>query len=88
MSAPLGLSGSAGRSLARRLRRIGWRVDAPVEGFRVSKGNRLKEGELARAYEWGRQLAAGSDRRPARPDATGRWARTPRFEESDDDARN
>ncbi len=58
MRAPLGLSGSAGRAMARRLRRAGWPVQAAVEGFIVTKQNRLVDGELARAHAWGEHLAA------------------------------
>jgi hypothetical protein len=58
MRAPMGFSGSAGRALARRLRRSGWPVHTAVEGFVVTKRNELVEGELARAHAWGEHLAA------------------------------
>lgn len=57
MHAPLGLSGSAGRAAARRLGRLGVKVDRPVRAFYVSRDNRLLDGELARAEAWGRELA-------------------------------
>jgi flavodoxin-like protein len=57
MHAPLGLSGSAGRALARRLRRAGRPVHTAVEGFVVTKQNQLVDGELARARAWGEHLA-------------------------------
>ena len=57
MDAPLGLSGSAGRALARQLRRGGRPVHTAVEGFVVTKQNQLVDGELARAHAWGEHLA-------------------------------
>ena len=58
MEAPMGLSGSAARAMARRLRGAGRPVRTPVEGFVVTKQNQLVEGELARAHAWGEHLAA------------------------------
>ena len=59
LRAPLGLSGSAARKIARGLRRAGLDVREPVRAFYVTKQNRLRPGELDRARAWGRQLAAG-----------------------------
>lgn len=57
MKAPLGLSGSAGRAAARRLRRHGIEVSRPVHPFYVDRNNHLIDGELAQAEAWGRDLA-------------------------------
>src|SRR5579875_2684685 len=54
---PLGFGGSAAKRIAAGLRRAGARlVDRPT-GFRVRKGDTLEDGELARATQWGSQLA-------------------------------
>jgi Flavodoxin len=58
MKAPLGLSGSAARAIARKVRRQGYRLTGSPIGFIVSRQNRLVDGELARAEAWGRALAA------------------------------
>ena len=58
MHAPLGLSGAASRTIAKRLRRVGIRCDARPRGFYVSRQNLLIDGEIARAEVWGRELAA------------------------------
>jgi hypothetical protein len=48
--------------IAKRLRHRGYRLAAPPEGFIVTgTEGPLREGELARAREWGARLA----RRPA-----------------------
>jgi hypothetical protein len=57
MKAPLGLSGSAARAIARKVRRHGFRLVGRPVGFIVSKQNRLVDGELVRAEAWGRSLA-------------------------------
>lgn len=62
MKAPLGLSGSAGRAAARRLRRHGLKIDRPIQPFYVTRDNRLVDGELTRAEAWGRELAGGLNR--------------------------
>ena len=64
MTAPLGLSGSAAKRIARRLRKRRVALAAGPEGFTVSKQNRLLDGELERARRWGRRLAAAPDRSP------------------------
>ena len=53
--------GSAARGVEKRLRRLGFRVVAPAESFHVSgtKGP-LVEGEVERARDWGKQVAAAS----------------------------
>lgn len=56
MRAPLGLSGAASRTIAKRIRRRGMSC-AARRGFRVTKQNQLIEGEQARAESWGRELA-------------------------------
>lgn len=55
---PALLTGRAGRRIAAAARRGGARSVAPVESFLVSKQNQLLPGELDRAREWGRRLAA------------------------------
>jgi hypothetical protein len=64
MHAPAGVSGSAARRIARRLRRQGFEPAARPEGFYVTKENRLLDGELARARAWGAGLAAAWSRQP------------------------
>lgn len=58
LRAPLGLSGSVARKIARALRGAGLDVREPVHAFYVTKTNRLRPGELERARAWGRELAA------------------------------
>ena len=56
---PAALTGSAARGLARRLRRHGCTLVAPHESFFVEgTEGPLAPGELERAAEWGRSLAA------------------------------
>lgn len=78
MAAPAGLSGSAARRIARRVRRLGFEPAAPPEQFLVTKQNRLAEGESQRAADWGRALAARSQPvgAPPRP-GTSRGAEPP-----------
>lgn len=57
MVAPLGLSGSAARKIARGLRRAGLEPAAPRQFFRVTRHNELIAGELDRARRWGQRLA-------------------------------
>ena len=57
MRAPLGLSGSAARKIARSLRRTQVPICAHSKGFIVTRANRLAAGELGRARVWGRHLA-------------------------------
>lgn len=71
------LPGSAAKSAARRLRRLGMTVTLPPESFRVDgMTGPLVEGELDRARRWGELLAAqltssrasdGSSRHPPEP---------------------
>jgi len=57
LSAPPMFTGRAGVRIAKRLRKLGFvTVDEPAS-FLVDKKNRLLDGELARATEWGRRLA-------------------------------
>lgn len=58
MQAPAGMSGSAARKIAKKLRAHGFEIAAKPEGFYVTKANRVVDGELARARTWGRSLAA------------------------------
>jgi hypothetical protein len=60
MKAPLGLSGSAAKRIARAVRSRGLRLAGAPQRFTVSKQNRLLDGELDRAHAWGAQLAAES----------------------------
>ena len=54
------LTGSAARGIARRLRRYGRRI-VDSESFLVADAEGpLEDGELERARDWGRRLAAGS----------------------------
>jgi hypothetical protein len=57
MRAPMGLSGSAARKAAQQIRRQGFQLAAPPEGFYVTKQNTLEPGELERARAWARNLA-------------------------------
>lgn len=54
---PVVFSGRASRGISRLLRTRGIRLVCPAESFLVDKGNVLVAGELARAVNWGRQLA-------------------------------
>ena len=58
MHAPLGLSGSAAKSISRRARNRGYALADQPQGFFVSKENELLDGELDRARTWGEKLAA------------------------------
>lgn len=62
MKAPLGLSGSAARRIARRLKACGFLQAGRPEQFLVSKQNRLEPGEVDRATRWGETLAIGLHR--------------------------
>lgn len=55
---PLALSGAASKGIAKRLTGAGFTLVAPPESFIVAgtKGP-MRDGELQRAAEWGRQLA-------------------------------
>jgi hypothetical protein len=55
------LLGRASVRIASRLRRLGFDTAAPSESFLVDKRSRLLPGELERAQEWGKRLAAGSE---------------------------
>ena len=56
---PRWLGGSAARGLVRYVRRLGGRLVVPPESFFVvDREGPLHEGELDRASEWGRRLAA------------------------------
>jgi hypothetical protein len=71
--AKLPLPGSAARAAARRLRRSGYRIAGPPATFYVAgTTGPLLDGEVERAREWGRRLAAAAAARispaePARP---------------------
>jgi hypothetical protein len=54
---PVVLTGSAARSIGRRLRHRGFRLIAEPECFFVSTQNQLLEGEVAHATTWGSQLS-------------------------------
>lgn len=63
MHGPALFTGRAAKGIAKRLRRRGGALIAPVESFIVTKTNHLAPGEGARAQEWGRQLASAVERR-------------------------
>ncbi|RRQ27182.1 flavodoxin [Rhodococcus sp. Eu-32] len=50
------LTGRASKTIAKRLRRLGYSVIRPPESFLVDKNSRLKPHELDRAERWGREL--------------------------------
>jgi len=55
-----GVPGSAARGAQKRLRRLGFGIAAAAQSFYVTgTPGPLLEGELARAREWGSQLASG-----------------------------
>jgi hypothetical protein len=57
---PVLLTGSAAKSIARRLEHLGFRVIVEPESFLVTGANRLKEGEIERATAWVKVLAESS----------------------------
>jgi len=62
------VAGGAAPRIARKLRRLGYRVAAKPEGFFVAAAEGpMRPGELDRARRWGADLA---DRRVARPSST------------------
>jgi flavodoxin-like protein len=62
---PALLVGSAARGTARRLRRHGYALAAEPESFFVEgTPGPLEEGELDRAWEWGRTIASEVSRAP------------------------
>jgi hypothetical protein len=65
LKAPSVATGRASVRLGRQLRRRGWQLIDPAESFLVTRDNRLIDGELARAQQWGRQLAEHAGRRLA-----------------------
>lgn len=54
-------TGSAGRGIARRLRRHGFRLVGDPVSFLVNSDNRLEDGEEGRARAWGEWLATQVD---------------------------
>jgi flavorubredoxin len=55
---PSAISGSAAKTIARRLRRMGVRIFAPPESFFVTReGPELERSELERARAWAAKLA-------------------------------
>jgi hypothetical protein len=64
------LSGSAARAASRRLDRLGFPLVCSPASFRVSDvTGPLADGELDRAYGWGKALGAQvAERRPTRPE--------------------
>jgi flavodoxin len=52
------LSGSAARQIAKRLQAFGVNLCAPPESFIVTMEPKLRPGELERAAQWARQVAA------------------------------
>jgi hypothetical protein len=52
------LPGSAAQAAAKRLRRLGFGVAAQAMSFYVSKENRLIDGEIERARQWGAGLGS------------------------------
>jgi len=57
IKAPLGVSGRASKSIRRELLRHGLSLVAPAESFLVDRKNHLLTGEVARARQWGENLA-------------------------------
>lgn len=57
LSAPVMFTGRAGNRIASRLRKIGYSEAGTPGSFLVDKENKLLDGEIARAQEWGRSLA-------------------------------
>jgi hypothetical protein len=51
-------TGQASKGIARLLRHHGFHLVAAPESFLITKGNRLRAGEEARAKGWGRQLSS------------------------------
>jgi flavodoxin-like protein len=58
LSGPATFTGRAGLVVGRRLRRHGYRLVVSPESFIVDKQNNLLSGEIQRAAQWGRDLAA------------------------------
>ena len=58
MTGPVVFTGRASSKIAKRLRQDGYRMVADPASFLVDRQNRLVDGELDRAREWGEQLAA------------------------------
>lgn len=58
MSGPSTLTGRVSLGIARRLRQHGYRLVASPESFIVDRQNHLLPGEIRRAAQWGRRLAA------------------------------
>jgi len=58
LSGPALFTGSAGRTLARSLRRHGYTGAAAPASFLVDRQDHLLDGEIDRAEAWGRTLAA------------------------------
>ncbi len=58
ISGPAVLMGQASHGISRVLRRHGGQEVVPPESFLVTKDNRLLDGELERARQWGALLAA------------------------------
>lgn len=57
LSGPVLFTGSAGRTLAKSLRRHGYKGAASPASFLVDRQDHLLAGEIDRAEEWGRTLA-------------------------------
>ena len=57
---PAVLRGRASRPISRKLRRHGFEMVAKPESFFVTLKNHLEPGEVVRAREWGKRLAARS----------------------------
>lgn len=56
IAAPAALTGRASAGIARRLRRAGVRLVAEPRSFLVSRGSRLRPGQLEQARAWGVRL--------------------------------
>jgi flavodoxin-like protein len=65
MPGPGMFTGRASKAIARRLRRLGYRMAVRPESFQVSRANEMLPGEPARAREWAEQIASVATR-PAR----------------------
>jgi hypothetical protein len=62
---PVLLTGSAAKGIGRRLKRRGFRLVSEPESFLVSTANRLLEGEVEHAADWGRKVAERASVREA-----------------------
>ncbi|HEY7050469.1 MAG TPA: flavodoxin domain-containing protein [Jatrophihabitantaceae bacterium] len=58
MPGPAIFTGRASKAIARRLRRLGYRLAVAPQSFQVSRANELLPGEAAHAQAWAEQIAS------------------------------